>query len=215
MSGLVREKSGLSADEDDLLLQQLRAENKAAFAQLVNKYHRKLWVVARAIVGELWAEEVVQDSWLSVHRSLHKFEGRSTLQTWLFTIVKNQAKTRLRTESRTYSDSSSFAASRSDESTEHRFRDDGQWQEPPGMWEIDSPAALLEEQQLKKCIQHTLDLLRPDQLAVFTMRDMQNMSFDDICNILDLSNSNARVLLHRARLVLMQVIERYQETGVC
>jgi len=207
--------SDLPVDEDDVLLQQLRAGSKIAFAQLVNKYHKKLWVVARAIVGEIWAEEVVQDSWLSVHRSLHKFEGRSALQTWLFTIVKNQARTRLRTETRTYSDSGSCAVSGSDELPEHRFRDDGQWQEPPGMWEIDSPAALLEEQQLQKCIQRTLDLLRPDQLAVFTMRDMQNMSFDDICNILDLSNSNVRVLLHRARLVLMQVIERYQETGEC
>ncbi len=82
-------------------------------------------------------------------------------------------------------------------------------------WHVDSPLALLENTQLQHCIDSTLERLSADQRAVFTLRDLQQMDLQDICNILQLSNSNVRVLLHRARLTLMQVINRYQETGSC
>jgi RNA polymerase sigma-70 factor (ECF subfamily) len=96
-----------------------------------------------------------------------------------------------------------------------RFRGDGHWQSAPGDWHADSPLALLENSQLQHCIDLTLERLSADQRAVFTLRDLQQMELQDICNILQLSNSNVRVLLHRARLTLMLVINRYQETGTC
>lgn len=204
-----------AADQDAALLQALRSGNQAAFAALVQKYHNKLLLVARLMVGELWAEEVVQDAWLSVYRAIDKFEGRSALQTWLYTIVKNQARTHLRSESR-LSDLLQPATPLSPSGMpDERFLEDGHWQKAPLNWGLDCPADLLAEEQLRHCIQHTLKRLSTDQLAVFTLRDLQQMEMDDICNILELTASNARVLLHRARLTLMQVIERYQETGEC
>lgn len=205
-------------EEDEGLIKALQQGDEAAFAQLVKKYHRKLWYVARAIAGELWAEEVLQDAWLSVYRSIGSFEGRSSLKTWLYTIVKNQAKTRLRKESRNSHAMDNAIHTGIDESAafvETHFQDDGNWLKPPVSWDIDSPGALLEEEQLQQCINRAIERLSPDQQAVFQMRDMQQMELDDICNILDFSSSNVRVLLHRARIALMQVIERYQETGEC
>lgn len=207
--------SGGIEDQDADLLDALRSKDKTAFPALVQKYHNKLLILARLMVGELWAEEVVQDAWVSVYRAIDQFEGRSTLQTWLYTIVKNQARNHLRTESRLsvlmLSSTSLAPAGMPDD----RFLEDGHWQKSPLNWGLDCPADLLEEEQLRRCIEHTLKFLSADQLAVFTMRDLQQMDLQDICNILDISNSNVRVLLHRARLTLMQVIERYQETGQC
>ena len=80
-------------DEQDL--EALRRGDQLAFTRLVKRYHRQLLVVARAMVGDVWAEEVLQETWVSVHRALPRFEGRSSLQTWLYTIVRNEARTRL------------------------------------------------------------------------------------------------------------------------
>jgi RNA polymerase sigma-70 factor (ECF subfamily) len=73
----------------------------------------------------------------------------------------------------------------------------------------------LQEEQLQACIEKTLLLLSPQQKAAFTLRDIEQQPLGEICNILDTSNSNIRVLLHRARLKLMQVVDRYRETGKC
>jgi RNA polymerase sigma-70 factor (ECF subfamily) len=198
--------------EEDL--DALRRGDQAAFTRLVQRYHPRLLVVARAIVGDTWAEEVMQEVWISVHRSLERFEGRASLQTWLYTIVRNEARTRFGKEAR-YVKLETVGNDDCLQSLDLQFRDDGHWQASPPEWHSESPLALLEKEQLQHCIKHTLERLSPDQHAVFTMRDLQQMALDEICNILGLSNSNVRVLLHRARLTLMQVINRYQETGQC
>ncbi len=207
----------LQNDENAEDLIALRAGDHEAFSALVRRYHRRMLVVARAIAGDVWAEEITQEAWASIYRALPAFEGRSSLQTWLFTIVKNEARTRLSKESRFVQLDASTSGQLPDSLglLRERFREDGHWQDAPAAWHIDSPSALLEEEQLGHCIEHTLTLLSADQRAVFTLRDLQQMEMEDICNILDLSHSNVRVLLHRARLTLMQVIDRYQETGTC
>ncbi len=207
----------LHNDLDEQDIDALRRGDHAAFTRLVGRYHRRLLIIARAIVGDTWAEEVVQEAWISAHRALPQFEGRSSLQTWLCTIVRNEARTRLGKEARyvsldTFPDSSHEDTLRALNLT---FRGDGHWQGAPVDWHADSPLALLENTQLQQCIDRTLERLSADQRAVFTLRDLQQMELQDICNILALSSSNVRVLLHRARLTLMQVINRYQETGSC
>lgn len=206
----------LHKEQDEQAIEALRRGDQLAFTGLVKRYHRQLLVVARAIVGDVWAEEVLQEAWVSIHRALPRFEGRSSLQTWLYTIVRNEARTRLGKESR-YVSLDAMAGSHDDslEALEIHFKKNGHWQHSPADWHTDSPLQLLEQEQLRHCIDHTLEGLSADQCAVFTMRDIQQMDLQDICNILDLSNSNVRVLLHRARLNLMQVIDRYQETGTC
>lgn len=199
-------------------LEALRAGDRTAFAALVKKYHQRMVVIARAIAGDVWAEEVTQEAWISIYRALPGFEGRSTLQTWMFTILKNEARTRLSRESRHVSlDMTTVDTSHEDfaSSLNERFREDGHWKESPAGWHIESPSALMEEEQLRRCIHHTLSLLSADQRAVFTLRDIQQLDLEEICNILEISASNVRVLLHRARLTLMRVIDHYQETGSC
>ncbi len=207
----------LHNDQEELDLDALRRGDRATFTRLVALHHRRLVIVARAIVGEAWAEEVVQETWISVHRALPKFEGRSSLLTWLYTIVRNEARTRLGKEAR-YVSLDTFPESSNEDTLRTlnmEFRGDGHWQGAPADWHVDSPLELLENTALQHCIDRTLERLSADQRAVFTLRDLQQMELQDICNILELSNSNVRVLLHRARLTLMQVINRYQETGSC
>lgn len=207
----------LHNDQDDQDIDALRSGERTAFTRLVARYHKRLLVVARAIVGDTWADEVVQETWIAVHRALPKFEGRSSLQTWLYTIVRNEARTRLGKEARYVSLDSHDGTTHEDmlRALNLSFKGDGHWQDAPADWHTESPLELLEHDQLQHCIDRTLQRLSADQRAVFTMRDLQQMELQDICNILELSNSNVRVLLHRARLTLMQVIDRYQETGTC
>lgn len=197
---------------DTIDLKDLRSGNRTAFSELVKQYHIPMVHMVRPIIGEALAEEVVQEAWVSAYKALPKFEGRSSLKTWLFTIASNQAKTRLRKEKRSVS-----LDELQPENTwlEDRLTDQGTWKTAPQTWGIDSPDALLEEDQLRKCIEHTLTILPSMQKAVFTLRDLEQMSLGEICNNLDISDSNVRVLLHRARAKLMQVVHRYQETGQC
>lgn len=193
-------------------LKRLRSGDTEVFTQLVAHYHRPLLTVARSIIGDSLADEVVQEGWLSAYKALPRFEGRSAVKTWLFTIVSNQAKTRLRKESRTQS---LDELEESGSGFNGEFKNNGHWQNGPARWHLESPDQLLQQAQLQKCIDHTLEVLPPLQKAVFTLRDIEQESLNAICNILDVSDSNVRVLLHRARLKLMQVIEHYQETGEC
>ena len=200
--------------QEDIDLAALRKQDHLAFECLVEKYHRQMIIVARAIIGESLAEEVVQEAWLSVYHALPSFEGRSSLKTWIYTIVSNQAKTRLRKESRTVN-MNDMEEDIPTYLTNERFHHDGHWTSPPPLWDIESPEELLENEQLQHCIEKTLELLPALQKSVFLLRDIEQQSLEEICNMLQLANSNVRVLLHRARLKLMQVIDRYQETGQC
>ena len=193
-------------------LMNLRQQDHRCFSRLVAAYHNTLLTVARSIIGDAVADEVVQDAWISAYKALPGFEGRSSLKTWLFTIVSNHAKTRLRKESRT---TSLDAIEEASPNFLERFQMDGHWADAPAHWHMQNPQSLLEEDQLRRCIEHTLSQLPPMQKAVFMLRDLEQMELGDICNNLDISDSNVRVLLHRARVKLMQVIDRFQETGQC
>jgi RNA polymerase sigma-70 factor, ECF subfamily len=195
-------------------LDQLRAQDHDAFTRLVQQYHEQLLVVARAIVRPAQAEEAVQEAWVSIFRALPKFEGRATIKTWMYTIVSNAAKGKLRKENReiTVEDTGRVLG---DYLTEERFKSDGHWAGGPASWHMESPDRLLEEQQLRRCIEKNLSLLSETQRAVFLLRDVEQEPLETICNMLSITNSNARVLLHRARVSLLSVIDHYQETGQC
>ena len=195
-------------------LDKLKQQDHTHFERVVALYHRQLVAVARAIIGDSLAEEVVQEGWVSAYRALPKFEGRSSLKTWLYTIIGNEARSRLRREKRIVP-LEDLNNSDSDYLSDDRFNAIGHWTNPAPDWHLDSPDQLLEEAHLQKCIDHTVSILPGQQKAVFILRDIEQQALSDICNILDVSESYVRVLLHRARLKLMQVIDRYQETGEC
>jgi len=199
-------------EDDKVLINALLKNDEFAFRYLVKTLYNPLLIVARAIAGSSIADEIVQESWISVLRALPKFEGRSTLKTWITRIVANEAKRRKKKESRFVS-LDSFTSE--DDSFLERFDSKGHWTSPPGNWGTASPDEILEESQLKKCIDATVKVLSERQKAVFLLRDMENYSLEQICNILDVSDSNVRVLLFRARNKLFQTIEHFQETGEC
>lgn len=201
-------------DERELIAQLMKGEDRA-FRHIIAQYHSLMLSIARTIAGDTFADDVVQEAWVSVYRNIVNFEQRSSLKTWLLTIVSNQAKARLRKESRQISLEQLDGEIPGSYLDNAHFKSDGHWQQSVPQWNNESPESLLEEQQLQHCINRTLDLLPPAQKAAFMLRDIEQQSFEDICNILSVSASNVRVLVHRARLTLMQVIDRYQETGSC
>ena len=209
----------VSASDEAKFLEKLKAQDHQAFNQLVQQYHQSLITVARPIVGDAWAEETVQEAWVSIFKALPKFQGRSTLKTWMYTILKNEAFSRYKKESKTVSLEAQIPDNQQDRSIEDwlssSFSKDGHWINSPSGWDLSSPEALLQEEQLQQCIEHTLEVLKPDQRAVFLLRDQDQLTMKEVCNILKLTQSNARILLHRARLKLFEVITHYQETGVC
>jgi len=198
---------------DEQLLPRLLAGEQKAFAELVAAYQGAMLAVAYAIVGLRYADEAVQDAWLAVVRSLAGFQGRSSLKTWLLTITANTAKARLRQNRRTVQ-LDEQAAPHGSVGAE-RFASDGHWLNAPQAWHEDSPEALLSASELRECLDKTLSSLSELQNSVLLLRERQGLELEAICNLLDISLSNVRVLLHRARLKVFATLEHFEETGQC
>ena len=199
--------------EAELDLDALRAGDEAMFRELIRQYHHTLLAVVRPLVGEAQAEEVVQEAWLKIHRNCSGFEGRSQLKTWLCSIALNEARMHLRRHRREAS--LTVNVDESPDSMSDRFRPGGHWSRPPLQWGADSPDELLMQDNLIECLEKTLAALPRNQQSLLQLRDIEGLPFDTICNELDISASNARVLLHRARSFLYRMLEGYQETGEC
>lgn len=199
--------------DDSELLSRLLAGDQQAFRTLVATYQGAMRAVAIAIVGAAHADEVVQDAWLAAVRNLDGFQGRSSLKTWLLTITANTAKSRLRKVRRDVSLDDLPAPHGSIDET--RFAADGHWSPAPLAWHEDSPEALLAEDELRQCLEKTLGSLSELQRSVLLLRERQGLELEEICNLLEISLSNVRVLLHRARLKVFATVEHFEETGEC
>ncbi|MDN6858483.1 RNA polymerase sigma factor [Pseudomonas sp. CAN2814] len=199
--------------DDNELLSRLLAGDQQAFRTLVATYQGAMRAVAIAIVGAAHADEVVQDAWLAAVRNLDGFQGRSSLKTWLLTITANTAKSRLRKVRRDVSLDDLPAPHGSLDET--RFAADGHWSPAPLAWHEDSPEALLAEDELRQCLEKTLLSLSELQRSVLLLRERQGLELEEICNLLEVSLSNVRVLLHRARLKVFATVEHFEETGEC
>lgn len=193
--------------DEKALIAKLIEGDAAAFDYVVGRYHSIMLSVARAIIGEAFADEVVQEAWVSAIKALPRFEGRASLKTWLLQITSNGAKTRLRRESRQLSLDDGWQAE-----PDEKFDKRGHRIDDVLPWNMETPDALLENDQLRQVIENTFQKLPPHQRAVLTMADIEGLEMTEICNILDISSSNARVLLHRARTALHHSIEKYQES---
>jgi RNA polymerase sigma-70 factor (ECF subfamily) len=198
---------------DTQLLPRLLAGEQKAFRELVAAYQGAMMAVAYAIVGRRYADEVVQDAWLAVVRNLAGFEGRSSLKTWLLTITANTAKACLRQKRRVVQ-LAELDAPHGSVGAE-RFSSDGHWLSAPQPWHEDSPEALLSASELRECLDKTLSSLSELQNSVLLLRERQGLELPAIGNLLDLSLSNVRVLLHRARLKVFATLEHFEETGQC
>ena len=198
--------------EDRAFVERLRGGDRDAFAALVGRYHQQLLATASTMLSRADAEEAVQDAWIAAYKAMARFEGRSKLSTWLTRIVINEARMRLRRAGR------EINLDLDDEARDAlagRFSPNGHWQHPPSNWGSDAPDALLTSEELRECMKKTLAGLPDNQRLALELRDMQGQSFEEICNTLGASPSNVRVLLHRARTRLFQLVDRFRETGEC
>jgi RNA polymerase sigma-70 factor (ECF subfamily) len=204
------------ADETQLIA-LLRSGDEATFVKLVGEHHQALLRVARAYVSDqAVAEEVVQETWLGVLRGLGRFQGRCSLKTWIFQILINRAITRGQREARTIS-FSALAGSELEESQPtvdpSRFAGPNaeypdHWAMAPQEWDM-TPEQLLLSNECRTHIEQAIAALPPVQRQVITLRDVQGWTNEEICNTLGISESNCRVLLHRARSRVRQVMEDY------
>lgn len=207
----------LSHFETSDCIARLRARDEPTFRALVRHYHRRLLVFATACAGRELAEEVVQEAWLSIWKALPGYAGTALLKTWIYTIVRNEASARRKREGRiplVQLDDERFEDG-IDGWLAANFVANGHWNTTQGSWNHAAPEQQLEAGQLQDCLQSQVALLPERQQAVFMLRDMDGLELDEVCNILGVSDSNCRVLLHRARLRLLQVINHYQSTGEC
>lgn len=201
------------ASHDAALIEGLRAGEEAAFAELMRLYGAGMLRVAQMYVpSRAIAEDVVQEAWLGVLKGIGRFEGRSSLKTWLFRIVANTAKTRGVREARSIPFSSLGGGGADEPAVDpDRFLGDGErypghWAVPPQSW---APESRLLAQEAMDVIEREIDRLPPAQQAVITMRDVQGFSSEEVCNALDLTETNQRVLLHRARAKVRNALEEY------
>jgi RNA polymerase sigma-70 factor (ECF subfamily) len=196
------------------LVALLRAGDEAAMARLVDQWSPLMLRVARSFVDSPQsAEDVVQEAWLGLLSGLAKFEGRSSLRTWMFSILVNRARTHGAREARTLPQSPLAAR---DEPTA------GDWLAGPGgeparawssidvlsRWDT-APENVVLSREILRQLDRAVSALPPRQRQVVTMRDLCGMSAEEVCAALDISPANQRVLLHRARAVLREALAEY------
>jgi len=195
------------------LLQALRDRDEEAFVELVDRLGPSMLRVARAYVPtRAVAEEVVQEAWLAVLTGLDRFEGRSSLRTWIFQIVATKAKTRAVREGRTLAFSSLGGDEPAVDSA--RFTDEGggkgAWIAPPRSLDA-VPEERLLAREAREAVAAAIASLPPAQRAVIALRDVEGMRAEEACAVLEVSEGNQRVLLHRARSKVRAALEGYLE----
>jgi len=188
---------------DDDLVRRLRSGDESAFAEMIDAYHSSMVRFAQTFVSSrAIAEEVTQDTWLAVLNGIDRFQGRSSLKTWIFRILANRARSTGRREQRT------VPVDIEGTGTVDRGRFDaaGSWSDPPAHWseEVDNR---LSAGHLVAEVRAAISRLPEGQRAVVTLRDVDGLSSKEVCDVLDISEANQRVLLHRGRSRIRAALE--------
>jgi RNA polymerase sigma-70 factor, ECF subfamily len=196
---------------EDQLVAALRAGEAEAFEALVRRYNGSLQRLARNYVpSQAVAEEVVQETWLGVLDGIDRFRADSSLKTWIFRILVNRAMTRGARERRTLPFSSLEAAGDDAPAfSPDQFLPDGHWAVAPRRFEV--PEDRLSRLEFRGVLRDALEQLPERQRIVVTLRDVEGLSSEEVCDMLDLSVANQRVLLHRGRSRLQQELREYQD----
>ncbi len=203
------------AGEDVVLVAALRAGDERAFGELVRTHHAALVRLARAsVASDAVAEEVTQETWLAVIEGIDRFELRSSLKTWIFSILVNKARTRGVRDKRVVP-ISSLGGQRDDAPAvdPERFVREGQrwgghWSQPPEPWTQEPAERLIAKETMDVTVRAIAQL--PDrQRLVITLRDLDGWTSEETCALLELSEGNQRVLLHRARSQVRSALEAH------
>ena len=212
--------SGLMKSEDTLMA-RLRRGDEGAFDELVNQQHGTLIRMAMGYVADRGvAEEVVQDTWMAVIGSLNRFEGRSSLRTWVCGILIHKAKDRGVREKRhtTFSAFESYDNDNNEEAVDpSRFQQSGEWAGhwafPPQPWDDQTPEKLLASQQAVNAMQRAIEALPATLKEVLILRDVEGVEAKEVCEMLKITETNLYVRLHRARERVRAAVETYLESG--
>ncbi|MCC6997171.1 MAG: sigma-70 family RNA polymerase sigma factor [Deltaproteobacteria bacterium] len=204
-----------SSAAERALVARLLAGDEAAFVELVGRHHAPLRRLARVFVSsDASAEELVQETWVAVLDGLRGFEARASLKTWIFRILVNRAKTRREREARTtpLSALAPDAGAGDDDSgpavDPARFDERGRWTAPP---QHGSPEQALLDGETRARLAEAVAALPERQRALVVLRDIDGLTAEEACNVLGLSESNQRVLLHRARSRLRAELEQWMK----
>ncbi len=209
--------SSMLSRQDWELVRRLQAGDESAFQQVLLLYHNSMVRIATIYVANReTAKEVVQETWLAVYSGLARFQGRSSLKTWIFSILLNRARTKHLRESRTIPFSAvsdpDIAPAEPAVDPDRFLPDDHRWAHHwvsfPRNWN-EIPEEQVLSQELVGYIRQTIEKLEPSQREVITLRDIEGWTSDEICNVLQITETNQRVLLHRARSKVRRALERY------
>lgn len=193
-------------EADAELLSRLRQGDEGAFVQLVDRYQPRLLRLANSMAPTAAvAEEVVQDTWMAVVRGLDRFEGRSSLKTWLFRILANRARSAGAREQRS-------GTARGPAVDPSCFDSAGAWAAPVVPW-AERADERLDAARWVPVMRAALAGLPPRQREVVLLRDVEGLTSDEVCMVLDLSPANERVLLHRGRSRLRQTLGPHMRAG--
>jgi RNA polymerase sigma-70 factor (ECF subfamily) len=211
------EGSAPPSGEDAGILAALRAGDELAFTELVERYNSSLTRLARIYVHDTAvAEEVVQDAWIGFLKSLSRFEGRSSLKTWLFKIAINCARARARKEAHSIPFSAAFKVEDAEAVAPKlgRFFPDwvpvlgGHWIGLVSAWD-DEPEQRALASETRTAIERAIGALPPTQREVITLRDVAGFGAGEVCNVLGITDTNQRVILHRARSAVRTALQRH------
>jgi RNA polymerase sigma-70 factor, ECF subfamily len=216
---LVGDRRVLASETDLALVERLRAGDETAFMMLVEEHQAAMLRIAQMYVSSrAVAEEVVQEAWLGIVKGLERFEGRSSLRTWMYRIVANIAKTRGKAEGRSVPFSSLGGDDEGDAGVDPAwFQDEsgqfpGGWRTFPDAWSQVPEDRLVGDETLAH-IERAIDTLPPMQAEVIRLRDVLGWTSEEVRNALDLSETNQRVLLHRARSRVRRELHGYLTSG--
>jgi len=203
-------RPGARAADDATLLERMRRGDRAAFSALVGLHAGSLLRVARTLLRDRGAaEEVVQETWMALLTGLDGFEGRASLRTWLFRVLVNKARTRFSLDRRLVPLSAlAEDEGRADEADAGRFGEDGGWRDAPGGFTEADPERLALAAETREAIEAAIRELPAAQRAVLTLRDVEGLETEEICNLLAITETNQRVLLHRARARMRDALAR-------
>lgn len=197
-------------DESEVIA-LLAVADRATFERVYRKHNGAMLRLCAGIVkNRATAEEIVQETWIAVLENIPGFEGRSSLAGWIYSILVNKARTRLKRDGR----SISFEDTGEEDGLQAAFDGRGRWKDTPELWDDLTPERILAGKSALGQVSLAIERLPPAQRAVLLLRGQADLDPAEICEILDISPANMRVLLHRARLAIRATLDQLQERPV-
>lgn len=194
---------GNMADETALVA-RLATGDRAAFEALYRRHSPSMLRICQGLVrNRATAEEIVQDTWLAVLNGIGRFEGRSSLAGWIFSILVNKARSQAQRDGRTVS----FDSEGEEDGLAAAFDGRGKWKDMPALWETITPDRIVEGRSVMAHVMLAIEALPPAQRSVLILRGQQDLDPAEVCAILGISEGNMRILLHRARLSVRKSLD--------